>query len=77
MGWWKVEGTENVIGDGPLDTLGAAVREIVGAYEAALKRRPNRAEWEALLLGVLGAEEAHGRTLDEGIVKKVRLDAES
>lgn len=76
MGWWKVEGTQNVIGDGPLDTLGAAVREIVGAYETTFKRRPSRAEWEALLLGVLGAEEPQARALDEGIVKKVRLDAE-
>jgi hypothetical protein len=76
MGWWKVEGTQNVIGDGPLDTLGSAVREIVSAYETAFKRRPTRAEWEALLLGVLGAEEGEARVVDDGTVKKVRLDAE-
>jgi hypothetical protein len=76
MGWWKVEGTQNMIGDGPLDTLGAAVREIVGAYEAAFKRRPSGPEWEALLLGVLGAEEPEARVLDAGIVKNVRLDSE-
>jgi len=76
MGWWKVEGTQNVVGDGPLDTLGEAVREIVGAYEAEFKRRPSRAEWEALLLGALGAEEPKARVLDEGVVKKVRLDAD-
>lgn len=77
MGWWKVEGTQNVIGDGPLDTLGEAIREIVGAYDAAFKRRPSRAEWEALLLGVLGTEEPEARVLDEGAVKKVRLDSEA
>jgi len=77
MGWWKVEGTQNVIGDGPLDTLGSAVQEILGAYETALKRRPSRAEWEALLLGALGAEEPEARVLDEGVVKRVRLESET
>lgn len=76
MGWWKVEGTQDVIGDGVLDTLGGAVREIVEAYEAAFKRRPTRAEWEALLLGVLGAEEPEARVIDEGLIRKVRLDGE-
>jgi hypothetical protein len=75
MGWWKIEGTEHVVGDGPLDTLGAAVREVVGAYEAAFKRRPSRAEWEALLLGALGAEEPRARSLDEGVVTGVHLDS--
>jgi hypothetical protein len=74
MGWWKVEGTQHVIGDGPLDTLGVAAREIAAAYEAALKRRPTRAEWEALLLAVLGTEESEARVIDEGVVKSVRLD---
>ncbi len=74
MGWWKVEGTQHVIGDLPLDTLGAAAGEIVAAYEAAFKRRPTKAEWEALLLGILGAEEEEARVMDEGVVKKVRLD---
>jgi hypothetical protein len=77
MGWWKVEGTQNVIGDGPLATLGAAVREIVVSYEATLKRRPTPAEWEALLLGVLGAEEPDARVIDEGIVKNVRIGSAS
>ena len=74
MGWWKIEGTQNVIGDGPLDTLGAAAGEIVAAYEAAFRRRPTKEEWEALLLGVLGAQEEEARRIDTGVVKKVRLD---
>jgi hypothetical protein len=77
MGWWKIEGTQNVIGDAPLDALGAAVREIVMLYEAALNRRPTRTEWEALLLGVFGAEELEGRVIDEGVVKNVRIDSGS
>ena len=74
MGWRKIEGTQNVIGDGPLDTLGAAASEIVAAYEAAFRRRPTKEEWEALLLGVLGAEEGEARVMDAGVVKSVRLD---
>ncbi len=76
MGWWKVEGTQNVIGDGPLDTLGGAVLEVVAAYEAAFARRPTRREWEAMLLGVLGAEEPEARVMDDGIAKKVSIDSE-
>ena len=76
MGWWKVENTQDIIGDGPLDALGAAVMEVVVAYETTFKRRPTRAEWEALLLCALGAEEDEARTLDAGVVTKVHLDVE-
>jgi len=27
MDWWKIEGTQTIIGDDPLDALGAAVRD--------------------------------------------------
>ena len=76
MGWWKIEGTQDIVGDGPLDTLSTAVMEIVAEYGMSLGRRPTKAEWEALLLGVLGAEEDEVRALDEAVVTKVRLDAE-
>lgn len=56
MGWWKVQGTEATIGDRPLDTLGDAVGSVLEDYEKALKRRPTRGEWEALLEAVLGAQ---------------------
>jgi hypothetical protein len=55
MGWWKVQGTEHTIGDRPLDLLGDAVALVLEDYEKALKRRPTRGEWEALLEAVLGA----------------------
>ena len=76
MGWWKIEGTQNVIGDGPLETLGAAAGEIVAAYEAAFGRRPTKEEWEARLLGVLGAAEEEARIIDIGVVSNVRLDVQ-
>ena len=74
MGWWKVEGTKSMIGDRPLDLLGAAAADVVAAYEKAFTRRPTKGEWEALLLGVLGAEEEEARVLDTGVVKNVHLD---
>ena len=77
MGWWKVEGTQTVIGDVVLDTLGRAVREVVEAYNAAFHRYPTRAEWEALLLGVFGSEEPEARVIDDGVVNAVRLSSES
>ncbi len=75
MGWWKVQGTNDVIGDLPLDTLGAAVGEVVRAYQAELERKPTVAEWQALLLGVLGAEEQEARPLDVGSITGVRLES--
>ena len=41
--------------------------------QTAFKRRPTKAEWEALL-AVLGAEEEEARVIDEGVVKKLSLD---
>lgn len=74
MGWWNLAGTQATIGDRPLDILGAAAAEVVALYAQSFGRRPTTAEWEALLLGVLGAEEDDARVLDEGVVTKVHLD---
>ena len=74
VGWWKIEGTENTIGDAALDALGGAVISVVSEYQAAFSRRPTRAEWEALLLAVLGAEEPDQRVLDTGIVRNVAVE---
>lgn len=74
MGWWKVEGTQNVIGDGPLDVLTDAMAEVVVQYRLEFNRRPSRAEWEALLTAVLGEEEPEARPLAEGIVKGVLVE---
>jgi hypothetical protein len=76
MGWWKVEGTQNVIGDTPLDTLGDAIANVVAEYEAAFNRKPTRAEWEALLVAALGADEPEARASDEGIARRVNIEME-
>jgi hypothetical protein len=57
MGWWKVQGTDNMIGDLPLDAIGGAASQVVAEYQRAFGRRPTSAEWQALLATVMGAEE--------------------
>ena len=76
MGWWRVEGTQDTIGDSPLDTLSSAVAAVLHDYRSAFGRRPTKAEWEALLGAVLGAEEPQARVLDSGFPTRVRLDVE-
>ena len=74
MGWWKVENTQDIIGDGPLDALTDAMAEVVSQYQVEFKRRPSRAEWEALLTAVLGEEEPERRPSDDGVVKRVLVE---
>jgi len=74
MGWWKVQGTENIIGDGPLEPLEEAVAEILAEYQSAFDRKPTKAEWETLLHAVLGGDAAEERVTDEGVVKRVLLE---
>jgi hypothetical protein len=80
MGWWKVQGTETVLGDVPLDILGDAVAEIIKEYQSALKRRPSKEEWESLLTDALLAgvttERPEARALEEGVVRKVLIELE-
>lgn len=77
MGWWKTgKDAEAVVGDGPLDTLGYAVGVVVRQYEEALGRRPTIAEWEALLISVLGMSEAEYRSVDDGLPKAIRIEFE-
>jgi hypothetical protein len=74
MGWWKVEGTQDVIGDGPLDALTDAMADVVLQYQAAFGRRPTKSEWESLLHAVLGSATSDERVTDEGIVQKVHIE---
>ena len=76
MGWWKVQGTEQTIGDIPLDALGDAVSTVVAEYQAAFGRRPTKLEWEAMLRAVLGNEIPEFRCMDDGVVTRVTLEAE-
>lgn len=76
MGWWKVQGTDNVIGDGPLEALEEAVAEIVSQYQETLNRRPTKTEWESLLRAVLASATSDERVTDDGFVKRVQIELE-
>ena len=77
MGWWKVQDTEHLIGDEPLEALGSAISDVISEYRAEFDRRPTKAEWEALLFAVLGAEDREQRPIDDGVVTEVRIETDS
>ncbi|NUQ78996.1 MAG: hypothetical protein HUU21_36195 [Polyangiaceae bacterium] len=74
MGWWKIQGSDDVIGDGPLDVLTAAINDIISQYESEFNRQPTKAEWEALLTAVLGEEDSETRPIADVIVKSVTIE---
>jgi hypothetical protein len=77
MGWWKVEGTEHVVGDDPLDALGGAVADILAAYESEFARKPTKAEWEVLLLAVLGERDGTESPIaQDGVIERVTIDGD-
>ncbi|MBK8999539.1 MAG: hypothetical protein IPM35_27780 [Myxococcales bacterium] len=49
MGWWKVEGTSDVVGDDVLSLLRTAALEVNSSYFNAFGRSPTRSEWERLM----------------------------
>lgn len=77
MGWWSPPGTDDVIGDEPLDALGTAMNRVVASYTTALGRLPTKREWEVLLGTVLGAasDELDDRPFgDAGTISAVRIE---
>jgi hypothetical protein len=53
MGWWKVQGTEDIVGDDPFMILRDATEAIAKLYEREFGRMPSRTEWQALLQDAL------------------------
>jgi hypothetical protein len=49
MGWWKVQYTEDVVGDEVFTILREATKRIAALYEHELGRRPSRSEWQRLI----------------------------
>lgn len=49
MGWWKVQYTEDVVGDEPFGILEEAICRVVEEYEREFGRLPTRSEWQRLL----------------------------
>ena len=57
MGWWKIQGTEHLLGDIPLDAIGGAVDRVVEEYQRSFGRKPTIAEWCHLLGAVMSSED--------------------
>lgn len=74
MGWWKVQGTHDTIGDGPLESLEDAIADVIAQYQEAFNRRPTKTEWESLLHAVLGSATSDEQVTDEGTVDKVHIE---
>ncbi len=49
MGWWKVEGSEDVVGDEVFSELRNAALAVAARYEEQCGRPPTRSEWERLI----------------------------
>jgi hypothetical protein len=49
MGWWKIQGTDDVVGDEVFSLLRTAALEVDERYREAFGRSPTRSEWEHLM----------------------------
>lgn len=49
---------------------------VVSEYQAAFHRKPTTAEWEALLVAVLGADEPEQMVVEDGVIRGVRLESD-
>ena len=60
MGWWKVDGTDDVVGDDAFGALRNAAIAVAEMYDAELRRRPTQTEWQSLVRDALEPIEEHG-----------------
>ena len=49
MGWWKVQGTEDLVGDEVFSLLRNAALAVAATYQHEFDRVPTIREWEILL----------------------------
>lgn len=53
MGWWKVQDSNDLVGDDAFDILRRATLDVLALYRAEFDRAPTRSEWEVLLVDAL------------------------
>lgn len=53
MGWWKVEGTEHLVGDDVFSLVRQAAISVATTYEEEFGRLPTRDEWSILIRAAL------------------------
>jgi hypothetical protein len=49
MGWWKVQGSEDLVGDDAFRTMREAANEVVSLYRRDFDRAPTPSEWQRLI----------------------------
>jgi hypothetical protein len=49
MGWYKIQGTEDVVGDDAYNVLRIAARDVALTYRREFGRPPTKSEWEHLM----------------------------
>ena len=73
MGWWKVQNTEDIIGDEVFDMLRDATIAIAQTYEREFGRAPTRSEWQLLMHDALEpVEELEPSSLKSLIAENVK-----
>ena len=68
MGWWKVQGTNDLVGDEAFSLLRNAAIAVAAAYHQQCARPPSRAEWERLFRAAVQPIESLESTSVESII---------
>jgi len=53
MGWWKVQDTDDIVGDDVFSILRLAAMEVAEEYVREFGRPPTRSEWQRLIQDAL------------------------
>jgi hypothetical protein len=53
MGWWKIENSDDLVGDDVFDMLRDATERVAAEYLREFGRRPTRSEWQHLIQDAL------------------------
>lgn len=73
MGWWKVQGTEDIVGDDVFSILREATEAIADRYKSEFGRVPSRTEWQRLIQDSLEpSEDVEGRQMESLFAENCR-----
>jgi hypothetical protein len=53
MGWWRVQQTDDVVGDDAFDLIRTATKAVAALYKQEFDRLPTRSEWQLLMSDAL------------------------
>lgn len=70
MGWWKVQDTEDLVGDEVFDLVRDAALVVAAEYARAVGRAPTAREWEHLFLLALYPVETPEYTVTSYVVNE-------